>query len=287
VPVGQDGKVSIYMPTGGDLIVDIMGYFTTGTATHAAGRFQPLASPERWVNQLTMTSQVESVVTPPDTTALSTDLDAGLVDALVVNFTAEGATRAGDLKAYETGVTPGSHSNVNFGVTAPSTNTAIVPISALQQFTMKTNNVTGNTVKVSVDVVGYITSATATDDAEGLFVPIAPTRVYRAYDGTEATTRPISITGVTPGDVLALSANLTVTRLIATGYLTLYDGLLTRPGTYNVTYSPGQTVANGAIFGTGFDGGTSANTVTAFMSRGGDVIIDVNGYFLKAAPPPP
>lgn len=287
VPVGQDGKVSIYMPTGGDLIVDIMGYFTTGTPTHAAGRFQPLASPERWVTQRTMTSQVESVVTPPGTTALDADLTAGLVDALVVNLTAEGATRAGDVKAYETGVVPGSHSNVNFGVSAPSTNTAIVPISALHQFTMKTNNVAGNTVKVSVDVVGYITSATAPADVEGMFVPIAPTRAYRAYDGAEATTRPISITGVTPGEVLALSANLTVTRLIVTGYLTMYDGLLARPGTYNVTYSPGQSVANGAIFGVGWNAGTSANTVTAFMSRGGDVIIDVNGYFLKAAPPPP
>ena len=287
VPVGQDGKVSVYMPTGGDLIVDIMGYFTTGTPTHSAGRFQPLATAERWVNQQTMTSQVEAVVSPPVSTELTTDLAAGLVDALVVNFTAQGATRAGDLKAFETGVVPGAHSNVNFGVSAPSTNTAIVPISALHQFTMKTNNVTGNTVKVSVDVVGYITSATAADDVEGLFVPVAPTRVYREQRPQVAGVRSIDITGITGFDVLAMSANLTVTAPTGVGYLTLYDGLLARPGTYNLTYSTGQTLANGAIFPVGWDPVTPASTITGFTDQAAIFIIDVNGYFLKAAPPPP
>jgi hypothetical protein len=215
---------------------------------------------------------------------MSAAIAGGQVDAVVVNLTAQGATRAGDIKAYETGLTPGVHSNVNFGVSAPSTNLAIVPVDALGQFTLKSNNVAGNTVDVSVDVVGYMTSATAPVSQEGLFMPVTPTRVYRAYDPADDASRPISITGVAPGEVLALSANLTTTRAVATGYVTMYEAGLERPGTYNLTFSPGQTVANSAIFRAGRDPATSANTTSAYLSRGADLIIDVNGYFLAAAP---
>ena len=286
VPLGDGGAFEVYMPTGGHLVVDVLGAFYADLPTHASGRLQLLDVPERWAGQRTLTSQVESVVAPPPTSGITSALTAGHVDAVVVNITAEGATRAGDIKAYETGQTPGAHSNVNFGVIAPSTNLAIVPVDAMGQFTLKSNNVAGNTVNASVDVVGYMTSASAPSSEEGLFVPVPPTRVYRQYDASDATARPIAISGITPGEVLALSGNLTATRVIATGYVTMYDALQARPSTYNVTYSPGQTVANSAIFGVGWDPVTSASTTTAFVSTGADFIIDVNGYFLKAAPPP-
>ena len=291
VPVGQGGLISLYALTGGHVLVDVMGYFTTGSATHTSGRFQPLATPERWVNQRVVTSQVDSVVDVPASTAMRSAVDAGEVDALVVNFTTAGATRGGDLKAFETGTTPGTFSNANFAIAVPSTNTAIVPVNDLEQFTMRTNNYPGNTVKVSVDVVGYMTSAAAPDSADGLFVPVEPLRVHREVVPQVAGTRPVSFAGVSASEVLAMSANITVTGPTAPGFLTMWDGATARPGTNNVTFIKGQTVANGALFGTSWDpaanGGLGANTAEAFTDQPALFIIDVNGYFLKAAPPTP
>src|SRR6478752_878969 len=46
IPVGADGSISIYADAGGQLIVDLLGYYTPA-ATATAGRFQPLPSPVR------------------------------------------------------------------------------------------------------------------------------------------------------------------------------------------------------------------------------------------------
>ena len=47
VPVGNDGTVTIYTETGGYVLVDVMGYFTSGTAPdNGEGLFVPLR-PER------------------------------------------------------------------------------------------------------------------------------------------------------------------------------------------------------------------------------------------------
>ncbi|MGD9705865.1 MAG: metallophosphoesterase [Acidimicrobiia bacterium] len=44
VPLGPDGKVRIYMQSGGHVIADVFGYFTESDAT-AEGRYTPLAAP--------------------------------------------------------------------------------------------------------------------------------------------------------------------------------------------------------------------------------------------------
>jgi len=297
VPLGETRSLRVYMLTGGHLIVDVLGYFDGGQfatpedVSVGRGRFQPLPEPERWVDQRTVTSQVDSDVTPPDTTAMRAALDADEVAALVVNLTTSGATRSGDLKAFTAGGEPGNFSNANFTVGGASTNTAIVRVDDLERFTMRTNNVAGNTVKVTVDVVGYFTAAAAPNSRDGLFVPVRAARVHREYPPQVSGDRAITFAGVSDTEVLAVSANLTITAPINAGSLTLWSGATPRPGTVNVSYSRGQTVANGAIFGTRWDssadGGLGANAAVAFTNQAAILIIDVNGYFLKAAPPTP
>src|SRR6185295_8464080 len=43
VPLGSQGSITIFIPTGGNVLVDAMGYFTpASTASVAAGRFEPV-----------------------------------------------------------------------------------------------------------------------------------------------------------------------------------------------------------------------------------------------------
>ena len=44
VPLGPDGKVRVYMQSGGHVVADVFGYFTTTGAT-SSGRYVPLAAP--------------------------------------------------------------------------------------------------------------------------------------------------------------------------------------------------------------------------------------------------
>ena len=52
----------------------------------------------------------------------------------------------------------------------------------------------------------------------------------------------------------------------------------TEPATSNLNYAAGKTVANAALLALNGSG-----QVTAKMSQGGHVLIDINGYFLAAA----
>jgi hypothetical protein len=56
----------------------------------------------------------------------------------------------------------------------------------------------------------------------------------------------------------------------------MYPGA-TVPKTSSLNFAAGKTVANGTMVGVNADG-----TVTATMSQASHLIIDVNGYFVKA-----
>ena len=134
-----------------------------------------------------------------------------------------------------------------------------------------------------VDVVGYITGVDATITPEGTFVPIAPTRVYNTRDlsspFTVGQTRPILLAGGStgvPSDVYGVSANLAAVAPSANGFLKMYPGISV-PKTSSLNFAAGKTVANGTMVGVNADG-----TVTATMSQASHLIIDVNGYFVKA-----
>lgn len=48
VPVGADGSISLYAQSGGDVVVDVVGWFTDGTVAEGTdGRFVALATPDR------------------------------------------------------------------------------------------------------------------------------------------------------------------------------------------------------------------------------------------------
>ncbi|MEQ1701885.1 MAG: S8 family serine peptidase [Ilumatobacteraceae bacterium] len=297
VPVGVDGKISIYLQSGGNVIVDVLGYYLDGQSGPVAdGRFVPLTAPERWMDTRGQSGAPLPAVfsgTPRKATDNETILvptlsgtalpDLNTVQALVVNITAAGPTGKGYLQAFTTGASGALHSNVNFTVGVASANTAIIPITGPNSMSVFTSKSTD----IIVDVVGYITSTLSSNSNQGLFVPITPGRAYNSRTGPAFTTgesRTVQLTGLTPAplpsvpsNAVGVSANLTVVNPPNVGFLTVYPGP-TQPSTSNVNFSPGKTVANAALLALAPGG-----TVIATMSKPGHVLIDINGYFTPAS----
>ncbi|MFI0524646.1 MAG: S8 family serine peptidase [Ilumatobacteraceae bacterium] len=287
VPVGQGGRISLYLDAGGNAIVDVLGYFQTGAPSATDGRFVAIA-PERWMDTRVTGLLPAGSVTPapvaPGRTATARRLPASAVpatglSALVVNVTAAGAGAAGYLVALPSGGNPAGtqHSTVNFTASAPAANTAIVPIGPDGSVAVYTTAGT----HIILDVVGYITDSAATLATTGMFRSVTP---YRAYDSRQPSVgafgpgqaRTIALNTVpgVAGDASAVSANLTVTGPNTIGFLTVYP--LVEPATSNLNFGPGQTVANGALLRL-----SPTGTVVAKMSQSGHVLIDVNGFFLS------
>ena len=284
VPVGQDGKVSLYLDVGGDVIVDVLGYFQTGTATATDGRFVSIA-PERWMDSRNAgllpagTSAPTLVAAGGIATAVrlaTTVVPASGVSALVINVTAADSASPGYLVAMPSGGNPAGtqHSTVNYTPAAPAANSAIVPVGPDGSVAVYTTAAT-NTL---IDVVGYITDATATDTTTGMFQPVTPSRAYdtralTAFSAGESRTIALNTAPGVVANASAISSNLTVTGPTATGFLTVYP--VFAPATSNLNYGAGQTVANAALLRV-----SPSGTVTARMSEAGQLLIDVNGFFL-------
>jgi Matrixin len=83
-----------------------------------------------------------------------------------------------------------------------------------------------------------------------------------------------------PSTAVALSLNITVVSPSGAGYLTLYPGGQSQPGTSNLNFSAGQTRANNAVLTLSNDVGRSFNAAAAVAGNGTvHLLVDVNGYF--------
>ncbi len=311
VPIGDDGTISVYLPIGGHVVVDLMGWFTKNETTPTDGRYRPLAAPTQVFTGVltTGTAPSASLALGPFPTRL---VPIGEATAVVVNLTAWGGNRDGYLRAAPSGVNAGAlrPSNLNMATDGSQvTNMAIVklgPDGRIQIYTKAATNSLGKnltvTTRLKVDLIGYFTSANAASSDEGTFVPVPPTRMYDSRRPTPApvpagTARVVTVGGGPdifgvagpPAGAIAYSGNWTVTQPANAGTLSVYAAVRPNPRTPNVSFSAAKTVANGALFGVTFVPGTpptpDRSTVNAFMSATGHVIIDINGYFLAATPP--
>ena len=301
VPVGVGGAISIYLQAGGHAVVDLLGYFvTTGGGAVAEGRFVPLAVPERWTDTRGLAGAplpasfggtprklaAGETITVPTLATTQVPTVAGSVDtsqvaALVVNVAAVGSSANGFIRVLRPDAGTATHANLNYTPGSASANTAIVPVPAFSA-TGTTALYTSQRVDAIVDVVGYITASAAPVSPEGMFVPLAPVRVYNTRDlakpFTAGESRSVILaggaTGV-PSEVSGVSANLAAVAPSANGFLKVYPGL-TAPPTASLNFAAGKTVANGGLVGVNPDG-----SATATMSQASHLIIDVNGYFVK------
>ena len=286
VSLGDGGRISLFIPPGGNVIVDLLGWFEpTGGAAASAGRFVAI-DPERWLDSRStapaetpagvgwprrVTSGETAVVVRPPSSAVP----ATGVAALVLNVTSTDSTQPGFLRAQPAGATGLLYSTVNYLPGSSTANTVIVPVGAngaVSVFALQPTHIV-------VDVAGYFTSSESVPSTSGLFMPVAPSRVYDSRitggafgSGELRATSFVTPSTAVPSTAVGVSANLTVTQPGAPGFLRVFPTSV--PATSNVNYSIGQTVANGALFKLSPDG-----AATAQMSAPGHVIIDINGYF--------
>jgi hypothetical protein len=154
-------------------------------------------------------------------------------------------------------------------------NQAIVRVGTAGEITVTSSTA----ARVVVDIVGYVTDDTADDISQGLYVPMAPTRVVdtrspaRPFDAGELRSFSVIPAGW-PTAVSAVSLNLTVTGTTQNGWLRAFFGSA-EPTTSNVNAIANRSIANAAFVR------TTSGTVKARMMMSGHLIIDINGYYLS------
>lgn len=133
-----------------------------------------------------------------------------------------------------------------------------------------------------------VTNSVAVETAGTTYTAYGPTRILdtRKGIGTGGVIAPVPADGTLKlkidgdsgiaADAQAVAANLTVTDPKAGGYLTAYPDGTSIPGSSNVNFEPGQTVANMAVVTVGADGyidlyNHSTGTV--------DLVADASGYY--------
>lgn len=285
VPLSR-GSISIFIPTGGNVIVDAMGYFTPSGAI-ASGRFVPINPRRALDTRPTETGPVPSgwaAHRPAIGESVRVDLPAGFevpptgVSALVVNVTATEAGGPGFLQALPTGSQPGQTSTVNYVGGETAATHAIVPLGVGETISVFTSN----TAHIVVDVMGYITDGTAPASDAGLFVPVSPDRYYDSRSAPNSihvggSTVTVPLTGpplAVPPGAAAISMNLTSDQAAGAGYVTAYPADGSFPLASNLNFIAATPVANAALVKL-----SAAGTLNTFVNVATHVIIDVNGYF--------
>ena len=246
VPV-VDGKVTFRNNASGTVhvIADAFGYYTGDTTGDAL----TAVSPTRVLDTRTgigvpigkigangfITVKIAGAGTvPPNATAA------------ILNLTTTNSTANSFMSAYPAGTAVPATSNLNFAAGATVPNLVVVPIGANGSISVYNNK--GQTDAVA-DLMGYFTPGTATGSTLDTGVP---TRVLdtRSAIGV-GTTTPVgpnsSVTLTLPGlpaGTTAVILNVTVTDPTASGFLTVYPGAGSAPGTSNLNFTAGMTVPN-------------------------------------------
>lgn len=302
VPVGVDGSISVYLGSGGDALVDVLGtYEYDGTAVDA-GRFEAM-DPVRVLD--TRGGAVGATGSGPDgalrrgeAVCLDT-VAAGIsgdgVSAVVLNVTATEVTDVGYVQALPTGGAVGSTSTLNLVPGATVANTTIVPLGGACGASGRSASVVfdaGNdaaTAHLVVDVTGYISGTGAPPGSTGLFVPLTPGRVLDSRPEVLATgaVRTVQVAGAdgpgpaVPADASGVAANLTATSTTGWGYLSAWPAGGALPATSSLNWSgPGATVANGAIVKLSTAGALDLRSVTPGQVASAAHLLDIFGYYL-------
>jgi hypothetical protein len=169
VPLGADGRVSMFSSNGTHLIVDVAGWFTDASAaSSAAGLFVPLA-PNRALDsrnrapfgKLWPGQRNDLVVTGQG------QVPASGVSAVIANITSTGATSPGFVTVWPAATTQPTASNLNPTGGADVAGLSFVGIGATGAFSLYSDRGTG----VLADISGYFLGSPMPADPG---VPITP-----------------------------------------------------------------------------------------------------------------
>ncbi|MFC6705031.1 putative Ig domain-containing protein [Flexivirga alba] len=271
--VGTGGAIALYDGVSAtDLIVDVTGYYPTGSA------YNPLV-PTRVLD-----TRPGSEPGAKSTTKLVLTGKGGVpatgVAAVVLNVTAVNPAGPGFVTVYPAGVTRPNASNLNY------TKGAVVPAMVIA--TLGTGGAidlyTLDSTDLIVDVAGWI--PTGTD-----YHPVTPARVLDTRSGLGAAKKKvpgnsaISVQvagqgGIPATGVAAVEANVTVVGPSQAGFITAYPSGTTRPTASMLNYDTGQIVANSVTIKLGADGKLALYTGWGTT----DLLLDITGYWTSGPP---
>ena len=260
-----NGRVSIRNAFGtAHVIVDVMGWFSAG--------FEGVV-PTRLMD--TRRNLGGAVFGPGETRNLAVAGIGGIpagATAVALNVTVTQPSATSFVTVWPAGGSVPATSNLNMtaGQTVP--NLVVVGLGNGQ---VSIRNAFG-TAHVIVDVMGWFSSG---------FRPVTPARVADTRSGQCGTvlaageTREVAVAGiggVPATGATAVALNLTVTQPSAGGFYSVWPAGAPLPGTSNLNFVPGQTVANLVVVGVGASGHVAIKNSSASAAQ---VIVDLMGWF--------
>jgi len=286
---GLEAGVDLFNGSPGpvQLIVDVIGYIPRGTST-AAGSVVPVF-PVRIAD-----SRVGQQIQGPLGALTTQDVQvsgqggvpSGGVAAVIATIAAVDPEQAGHLTAWQGATARPGTSNLNFQAGQTIANTMVLPLGA--DGTIQVFNGSGGAVQLIVDVNAYIRADTPT--TTGTVATVTPARVADSRVGWQipgavpaAATAAVKVTGIggiPANGAAAVVATVTFVAPRAAGYATVWPSGASRPGTSNLNFAAGQTVATTVIAPVGPDGQIQVVNDSAGAA---DLIVDVTGYTLSAS----
>ena len=208
------------------------------------------------------------------------------VGAVALNLTVTAPSTGGYVTAFADGTSHPGTANLNFSPGATVANLVIAPVGADGEIDIINNS--PGTIQLVADLNGWF--ALGSPVAGGL-APVTAARILDTRTGLGATGpvspgQTISLAvlgqdGVPAAGVGAVALNLTVTAPSAGGYVTAFADGTSHPGTANLNFNPGATVANLVIAPVGADGEIDITNNSPGTIQ---LVADLSGSFVAASP---
>jgi hypothetical protein len=301
VPVGADGKVSVYNNGGKvHLIVDVMGWYAKDDTVRAAlgmgsqflavGSGDPVRIYDSRNDPVNSNAPLSNGQYQELTDVWGTPAAASSVKAYALTITAASPTSTGAFTGWAgCGAAVPATSNVNYvkGVTSP--NMAIVPAGHFDDVTtcFAIKNSGSGTVHLIIDLVGYYVA----DDSAGMrFKPLtgpSPSRILDTRNGTGATagkiaaktSRRANATTTASSDSIYVVGNTTGVQPTASTWMTVWSGEAgVVPGVSTLNLVPGVNRAVSTYAPLAYDPATGELSYQVFNNAGSThALFDASG----------
>lgn len=289
---GLEAGVDLYNGSPGPvhLIVDVVGYIPIGTST-AAGSVVPMF-PQRIVDSR-IGLQLGGPLGAGTTNDVQVSGKGGVpptgAAAVIATIAAVDPQQDGHLTAWQGGTARPGTSNLNFQAGQTVANTMVLPLDAAGK--IRVFNGSGGGMQLIVDVDAYI--RTGTPITAGTVATVTPARIADSRvggqipsavpGGASAAVKVTGIGGIPANGAAAVVLTVTVVAPRAAGHAVVWPSGAAQPGTSNLNFNAGQTVATTLIAPVGPDGQIQ---VLNNSPDAADLIVDVTGYTLSATTGP-
>ncbi len=287
---GLENGVELFNGSGGavHLVVDVTGYipYIPQQPSTAAGAVVPVF-PTR-IADSRLDQQIFGPLGAGKTVGVQVTGRGGVpstgVAAVIATIAVVTPQRPGYLTAWKADTPRPPTSNLNFQAAKTIANTIVLPLSKAGK--VQVFNGSGGGIQVIVDVNAYIREGTPT--TAGTVATVTPARVADSRLGWQipgvvpaASTVPVKVTGIggiPANGAAAVVLTVTVVAPRAAGYATVWPTSVSLPGTSNLNFALGHTVATTVIARVGPDGQIQVRNGSPGAVH---MIVDVTGYILS------